>query len=322
MGAPLVGASESLKQDIQANFIDALTSAQPAIVKYASRLFDVQQVKSVQQRYVIRTSAPNPKRLRTNQATPQAGMSELAFVVDVDDWGVKLVWKKNSRTDDQSKTLIASARQTAKKFTTLPFRLLIQVFTGATNKDLLGAIPSCPDGLTYFTTSTRYATTGGNIVSGDGISQAGIETNYWEALERAAQWKDTTTVEPLLDESERDEVFIIHPAKYIRTFAQAFRQKLKENEAGTAGGLSNLIQDVGNGVTLIGTPYLTGDDWFVTFPNARHKALVKAELQTLEVTPFDQFNSDQGRDYREEGLHFVERYGIGVPLSFAIKIDN
>lgn len=277
-------------------------------------------------------SPPLPERWDRGKPIPTESGRAVTYEVVNLDWGKAIGVHENDVDDIKLGSLREWVQGLAKRYATLPERCGFQIIAGAADPRLLPSIPNAPDGASLFSAthgdgSARFGVTGGNIVSGAGISSAAdVRGAFFDATERLRLFTDTKG-EPLHDEALLDSGYlVIYNAEYEQVFREAFRQSVTPHVdagGGGAAGVTNIVLDTGMQITLWPTQRLTGGSFIVHATDAEPKPLfeqVRAPLRTFES---DRGNSDEARNTKMQKFFTDMRGTVGVNLPYGtILVDN
>lgn len=319
--ATMVSAGEALARGLRAEFVDTYKSRLDQVNTRLALVMDLDVPSDkLTEEYAYPESAPHPVRWPRGQNPSDQAFGFRSWTVTNYDWVARIPWHANDEADDQTRSLVQQAQQAGSNFALLPERVFFQILLGTTDLDLLPAAPQAPDGVALFSSSTRFGNGSGNIVSGDGVATvAAILTNLYEATARATLFQDTQG-QPLLPQELLQTVLVIHGASNEEVFDRAFNQRIQQ---GTQAGVSNVVLDTNRKVVRWSTPRITDNDWFVVFPDVKHRPLFRQTRQPLQDNMEDFRNSDRTRDTKVKRLQFDARYGFGCALPYnIIKIDN
>lgn len=280
-------------------------------------------------------AAPHMEFWRRGDSIPTDAMGSVQFSVPIFEWARRVPWHKNDRKDDQTGSLVDSARRAGESAALLPQRFFFDLITN--NAGTLPAIPLAPDGAAMFATTAagvaRFGVTNGNLLTGTGVATvAAIRGDYYAAIE---QWKlmlDGKGQPLFADETIDGGVILIHAAENTEQFEEAFLQRRQgilgpdnSTDAVTSVQVSNLVQDASRNIQLWGSNRLSGNDWFLFLRNA--PKLPTFMLNREGVQEFTSLegdnNSDFTRDTGGEYIQWEERSGAGIALPYAaIQINN
>lgn len=276
-------------------------------------------------------SSPRFVRWVRGETMPEKAFSGIAYNVVNYEWARAIPWHYADRSDDQTRSMVEVARGLGHSATLLDERVFFQIITAAADNDLLPAIPNAPDGAALYATTAggaaRFGATGGNIVTGSGVTTAeSIRTDLFSAKARFLQFQDTES-EVLLDESMIDSgLTIFFGAANVKVFAEAFRQSVTALAASTAvsnAGVSNIVMDSGLKVTLKATARITDNDWFIFLDGMPVKPVFSMLREGLQDVTQTWQNSDETRRTGIESIRWWMRKGYGVNAAFgSIKVNN
>lgn len=280
-------------------------------------------------------SPVHPARWDRGEAIRSKAFKSVGFSITNKDWGVRVDWHRNDREDDQLRGLYQRAQEAGQNFALLRERVMFQMLTGATDNDLLEAVPNAPDGVPLYSTvdgdgAARYGATNGNLLTGSGVADPNdIRDDFWAATEQWRLFKDTEG-QPLFMDGVLDRgIVIYYAAENDRQFREAFIQSRPFQIDGSAGSAnaaaapSNVILESGMPVFLRPTQRLTGADWYAFLRGCPHKPIIHTMRRALTSAYAEYSNSDQARTNKTEYVQWDSREGYGVNVAFGtIKINN
>lgn len=274
-------------------------------------------------------SAPYPRRWQRGTPAQSKAFDSFAWTTTNYIWENKVEWFEEDLDDEQTRTLMQQARAAGENFATLPERIFYQMILGSTDPDLLPAVPNAADGSAIFA-SSRFGTTAGNIVTGNGVTTSGaVRGDFWTAVEYPRLFKDTES-QPLWDEAILESpVIVTYNADHEEVFREAFLQGRTLESVGTAGtdlaatAVTNTIIESGIPIRLWPTQRITDNDWFVVFTGAPHAPIYQQERQALREVVATPQNSDYCRDNRMGYIQWDARMGFGATVPYQIvKVNN
>lgn len=331
MAGVSVGGAALTARGIRQEFIDAYDAFSARINPALNACMDLGMPsdKGIEL-YGYFLSPPHPRIWRVGEEIPEAAFNSRTFSVVNYDWGLRIPWHENIEEDDQTKSLLPHVRQGGENFALLSERVFFQFLLGATDNDLLPAVPNAADGSALFagTGSTRFGATDGNIVTGGGVATvAAIQTDLFKAISRFVLFQDTEG-QPLwpYERIAEAEIVIIYGSANEEVFRRAFEQKFHIAAATTAtsnAGVSNIVADAGLKYRLWSTPRITDNDWFVFLGNAPKKSIFRQVRRNLRDNLEDMTNSDNARKTKMKALQWDCRFGFGMQEAYnAIKVNN
>jgi len=328
----------TLTPGIRADFVTAYDQRYRGMYESLKNCMDLEKPSDKRfEIYAYYKSAPYPERWPRGKPIPRAAFDAVQFQVANLKWGKRIDWEREDEEDDQLGGLFPRVRQVGANFATLDERVFFQILLGQTNKKLLPVIPNAPDGVGLFSaldgdSAARFGVTGGNILSGSGVSEARlVRYDIYKALMRAAAFLDTEG-EPLWGESIVDGVvtlvYGLHNDDVVRTAVE--------------GGLTaTAIQNVGKtdnvaGAAIMNTlvggnfqfkrapsPRITDDKIRVFLGAAPHKPVFVQNRTPVEEHIATADTSDQTRDLDIGYVTWRARKGYGIFLPYgAVLIDN
>lgn len=265
---------------------------------------------------------------RRGEAIPKEAHGSIGFSAYVHNWGMGVDWHKDDLQDDQTQSLMQSAKEAGESFGLLPERLFFDLLTGtATN---LPAIPLAPDGAAFFATTAssvaRFGATNGNLLTGAGVaSVSAVLTDYYKAIIQFGAFQDGKGQPLFSPETIGQGVLIIHANADTQVMEEAFLQKRQGIVKGTDAGTTptNIIQDASRNVQLWASPRIATGDWYVFLLGAPKKPTFLLKRQEVQEHVSTMDNSDHARKTGQEGIQWDSREGAGIALPYgAIKINN
>lgn len=271
-------------------------------------------------------AAPYPRRWVRGEGISTKAFKGYSWQVANKDYALRVDWHKNDRQDDQTKSLFERAQDAGRNFATMDERVLVQLATGATDLDMLDALPNAPDGVGLYSATdgdgaARFGITGGNIVTGTGVATSeAIRVDLFTAIVRAMGFLDTEG-QPLFDPSTvLKGISILFGVANFKIFNEAFKQMFTVQSSVAP---TNIILDAAINVSLFPTPRITDNDWFVFFNGAPKKPIFSQLRQPIKEFFADMNNSDECRAHGKEYLQWDCRRGYGVALPYGtVKVNN
>ena len=341
-------ASNVLANGLRTEFVDTYTAIRNRQMDGRLGLVMDLNVSATnrQHEFAYFNAAPHMEYWRRGDSIPTDAFDSVTFTVPIYEWAKRIPWLKWDRKDDQTQSLMESARMAGESAALLPERFFFDIIVGSTNT--LPAVPNAPDGVDMFNATdggggARFDFTGGNILTGGNITTlSGVKSSYYAAIEQFLQFQDGQG-QPMFPKDIVDQgTIIIHPASATEVFEEAFLQRRvgintttdasgaaaqSSGVVGIAGTTpTNVVHDASRNVELWGSSRLTdANDWFIFLRNPPKQAtffLEREGLQEFEALEGGN-NSDHVRDTGEEYVQWESRSGAGVALPYAaIQISN
>ncbi len=318
----IVNASVMFPKALKANFLETYSP----MVKDSDPLLNMVMDRSLEsdgaaEDYPYFLSPPHPSRVDKGDSVEHKAFGSRRFRVVNKKWRLAIDWHHDDEQDDQLKGLVKQARAAGEHFALLDERVFFQVLTGATDNDLLEAVPNAGDGSALFATtaggSNRFGASNGNLLSGVTLTTAAdIRSAVWNAVEQM-QILDDTEGQPLYrsDYVLRHGIAIIHNVQNLELYEEAFGQRVTAefNSSGNAGAaVQNTIHSSGIKITRWATQRITDSSVYVFIANPNIKAIFKQTREPLRDNLADFANSDRVREDEIKSLYWSERAGYGV----------
>ena len=326
-------AGDVLTAGLRNTFIDAYRNAGEKMA--ASALPKVMDLglpsDKLTEPYAYFESAPFPVRWQRGEAITSKAFKDVGWTTTNYAWAIRVEWHENDRVDDQTGSLYSQAASAGENWATLPERVFFQIITGATDSDLLPAIPTAPDGSAVYA-ATRFGISAGNIITGSGVTTTEmILTDFFGALEAFLLMQDTEGQPLWTKDLVQDEFVIAYNVENERIFREAFLQSIQFKSIASetspygpaAAAVSNIIQQSGVRFDLWPTQRLTDNDWFVFATASKHKAVYRQNRQPLREIFTTMENSDEARRTKTESGQWDSREGYGAFIPYqTMKINN
>lgn len=337
MATPIQLASQALRGDIRTEFLETYRLRLGASAKL-DMLMD-RGIPSDQRTeyFTYVQSLPKPKRWDRGDDMPAEATDMVSWSVTNYTYASAIEWHEEDVEDDKAGAILERARQLATEYVNLDDRIGYQLLTSSTDPDLLPAIPNAPDGAALYSATDgagadRFGVSGGNIVTGSGVTGQNIRDDFFSAIERMAVFQDTKG-EPYHSEDVMDQGFLVIYGSHLeQQVREAFRVNqpvtivqnvgATENVAAAAG--TNVIMDTGMNLQLWGTPRLNGDnDLFIVSLGHEIKPIFRMSRLEVQTDEENRANSDHARRTRKNRMSTFCRYGYGLSLPIqTVKVNN
>lgn len=301
-----------------------------------SMVMDEHPSTQLMENYAYRKTAPYPQRWDRGVKRSTKGFGAVRWTVVNKDWSVGTAWHYNDRRDDLLRSLETDARMAGEHFATLDMRVRTQVQEGATDNDLLDAVPTAPDGAAWFSATDggggdRFGVSGGNILSGSGVANADqVRKDFFRCLSRWRRMTDTEG-QPLLDPARFNGGFVFeYPSEMEQVVRETF---IQSRTLGTitatgaqgaaasviaAAAVTNVITESGFKVALFGNSYLTDtNNWYLHLVDAPHKSFFKQDREGLQERILTVDRGDAHAVLTKEERIFwdlAKGYGLNLPF--------
>lgn len=261
-----------------------------------------------------------PVRWDPGQMIGSKSILSKQYTVTNRDFGRRIYIPRNWQ-DDQSGSVWQIARGLGANWATLAERIFYQYILDGSDPDLLPDAPLSADGLDLYSSSTRYGSSSGNIVSvGSTATVQGIITDVYGMIRRLTEFLNTES-QPFWDDADiRGGIKIFHGTALTLVMEQAAKQMVVAIDASTAtsnAGVSNTILASGRAIGFVNSVRITSSVYFgflMGLPAALRplfRLVRKGQVEAIgNVT-----TSDSARDTGEEYVQFDSREGWGSILA-------
>ena len=281
--------------------------------------------------YFFWESAPHMKRWIRGTPMSSKAFKGVKYEATNYEWAHSIDWHFTDEQDDQTKSLPEQARGLGQSSALIEERVMFQILSGGSDAELLESIPTAPDGQNLFATTSdgtaaRFGKTNGNSLTGTGVTQAQIRTDFFSVMSQFRGFQDTEG-QPLWDRRVLDSPITIMAANsgsLMEAFGGVFQQELVHTVISSTGAaVSNIIKAMGFQVRLCFTQRLTGNSWYAVLEGADVKPVFSQMRQSPAEINADFPNSDDVRHTGFKSLGFYQRQGYGVSTPYAaIKVTN
>src|SRR5574341_477458 len=276
----VIQANAALTAGIQANFAHTYASSSKAEAAKVSKVMDMgnaAKARTVPLAYFETTDYP--EYWPYGEDIPEGNNQAVSYSVTIRRWAKRIRWNRDDVTDELTHTLKQRALQLGEHFGTLHVRILFQMLLGSFDPMLLPTVQNAPDGLSLFSSSTRFGVAGGNILSGNGVADvASIVRDYYRGIVRFTQQLDTKA-QPLHNPGQSDSgIMVIYGTANKEAFEKAFYGTIQQ---GINAGLSNDLKDTGKNFELWETARITNNDWFIVLTGDPLKAIGQFEVEGM-----------------------------------------
>lgn len=288
-----------------------------------------------QHEFAYFNAAPHMEYWRRGDTVPSDAMGSVTFTAYVYEWARRIKWSKFDRADDQTQSLMDAAKMAGESAALLPERFFFDLLNNSSSlSTTLPAVPTAPDGVSLFSATdggggARFGYTGGNLVSGGGITTTAlVQADYYKAITAFMGFQDGKGQPLLSPESIAAGTLIICSATDLQIMEAAFLQKIQGTVYGSntaAAGVTNLVQDASRNIELWASPRLATGDWYVCLKNTPKKPFFLLDRDGLKeyASLEGDNNSDTTRNTGEEFIQWEVRQGAATALPYGIvKVNN
>lgn len=205
---------------------------------------------------------------------PSGVISSQRYVIYNRDFARRVYLPRNSE-DDQTGTAMQFARMIAQTYAILPEQIFYQVMTNTSYNGgtaPMPVIPNAADGNALYLTTTRYGSSGGNVVTVTGTSTvAQIITDISSVKRRFIEFQNTQS-QPFWDPTIISTMSIFYGSSLTLVMDQARAQSRVGTVLGTDAGTTptNLLKEAGYDVRWINSQRISNTSyycWLRNLPN-------------------------------------------------------
>lgn len=280
--------------------------------------FEETKSEGAQETHAQPKSAPRWRHWPRNTGRSRQNFGELFDTIVNLDWEDSILAHMNDLKDDRTGGKIRKrAMECANRFLQLRERILLQILLASTDVELLPSLPTDANGLALLSASHSFAT-GGNVLTGSGVSSAELITDdLYSLVERANAATDTVSGEPYFPNGVSfDQIRIIASGVANRkAWGEALRAIILPGGLSASSTVSNIVPIEMPGIKdkIYFCPRLTGNDWFAYFDvPGRPKPLIWQLREAPQHVETNIQNSDLARNKKLISFDWDARFGVGI----------
>jgi hypothetical protein len=324
---PLVNVQQSLKAGVLRDLMDFWKQSIPTFRKQQELLMRTLPFTTIRNAsYPFKESLPFPRLWNYGTPRNHRTFQDRVIQLNIVPYELTIDWSVWDERDDQVRDLRQHVQMAVNRYGQLPDVLISEYFNNVAvlNPDLALAY----DGVGLFSTvdgdgNARFGATGGNIITGSGLTVAGVIHDIAVAQRRLLDFVDPTAKKPILspDEVKFTDLHIIGPNEANEVFQKASNSEYIKIDNTNNTSESNYIKGT---FQYHLNPYLTDtSDWYVVLKHPYWKPFIYREPQNIESIVADMNNSDRAREFKEAMFYtdIRSRLGIMFPAT-VIKVNN
>ena len=324
---PIINVTESLRAGLQNELMDTWKKEGPVYEKQQAVLIRRLSYTNLRKApYGFKESLPFPERWDYGTTRKKQTFRDRVIYSSIHPYSLAIPWSRWDEVDDQLGDLRSHVQQATRRFLQLPDALYSEYFNGAAS--LNPALVNAYDGVGIFSNvdgagNPRFGATGGNIVTGSGLSTAAVMHDMAVAQRRLLSFTDPTARKPLFSEDEVafSKLVAIIPKELNEIFQKVTDQEFIRSDLTSVTAESNYLKGT---FEYRVNQYLTDpSDWYVVLNHNFYKPFIYRGPKGPETVIADMNNSDHARDTAEYAFYADIRVSLGVwfPASI-IKIDS
>jgi len=280
--------------------------------------------------YGWKESLPFPTKWPYGMPRTYRTIRDRHITIQLMPFQVAIPYNIYDKEDDQLGDMDTHVSMVVERFKMLPDQMVAEYLNNALGTNPLNdAIETAYDGVNVFSATdgdgnNRFGISGGNIVTGSGVSAAAIMHDMAVVQRRFLQFKDTEN-QPIFNEAtvQYSRLHAIIPNTLNEVFQRITKQEMIRGDAGSITAESNYLKGE---FKYHLNPYLTdSSDYFVVVEHKYWKPFAFREPggSGLRQIFADRSNSDRARDLNEEALLADVRNGMRpwFPATI-VKVNN
>jgi hypothetical protein len=324
---PIANIDRSLVAGVLADLKETWRQSIPVFRKQQEMLMRTLAVSNVRNaQWAWKESVPFPEFWPYGGSRTVQNFRDRYISMGKYNYDLTIAWSRWDEEDDQLGDIRPHVQMAVQRYGQLPDVLMSEYFNGTAS--LNPSILNAYDGASLFSATdgdgnARLGITGGNIITGSGLTVAGVVHDIAVVQRRFLNFVDPTAQKPIF--SPEDVAFknfmIIGPNEANEVFQKAANSANIKIDSGNVVSESNY---------LMGTfewqvnPYLSDtSDWYVALRHPFWKPFAYREPGSIETIIADMQNSDAARETGEYRIHTHVRTAIGPWFPGAIvKVNN
>lgn len=276
--------------------------------------------------YVFKEALPFPKLWMYETGRQYDSFMDRKIDVSIFPYQLTVTWNGFAADDDQIGDFQEHAKSAIDRYKALPYTLAMEYFNGTALQ--LPWLALTYDGASLFSSTDgdgndRLGVSGGNILTGSGVSPEGVMNDLAAAQRRFMAFLDPTARMPIFDGKAADYSKMI---AIVPTAMNAIMKKVSEAEY-IKSNLANIVSETnffkGQIEYQVNQLLTDSSDWYIVLRHPYYKPLVSRDMSKLESIDQTPQNSDRGRETNEYGVYTHTRLGMAPFFPGCIlKVNN
>ena len=324
---PVINVHESRQAGVISELMETWRQQMPIFEKQQQLLCRFLKFTKIRKAaYPFKESVPFPKYWGYGMTRTYQVFRDRVIELGIVPYELTIPWNAFDEEDDLLGDTRTHVQGAVKRFGQLPDVLLSEYINGIA--DLNPTLYNAYDGASLFSATDgngndRLGVSGGNIVTGSGLTVAGVIHDYHVVQRRMMQWLDPTASKPIFspDEAQYSNLAAIGPLAANEVFKKAAKGEFLKTDAGNITSETNIIKGE---FEFHLNPYLTdSSDWYVVLKHPYLKAFAYRAPRDVKTIIADINNSDKARETNEYSVysHVRTRLGVWFP-GVIVKVNN
>jgi phage major head subunit gpT-like protein len=275
--------------------------------------------------YAWKEAVPFPKLWEFDQGRSHQTFQDRKIEVAVHAYEATIDVRGYDLEDDQIGDGKSHIQTVVERFLQIPQKLYAEYLNAVAdlNPQLLNAF----DGVGLFSTidgngDARFGATGGNIVTGSGVSVSAFTNDLFEVQERALSFLDTKN--QILngpDDVKFSNFHVVVPKELNEVAQKVAQSEYLRTDLSNNTSENNILK--GQFEVHINNLLTDSSDWYVIINHRNWKPFVVRQRRDVRAIWADMTNSDRARETNQETLYADLRTGISpwAPWSI-VKVNN
>lgn len=324
---PVVNITRSLIAGVLDDLKQTWDQEMPVFKKQQEKLIKFLKTSTIRNaQWAWKESLPFPKLWPYGESRTMQTFKDRYITLGKYNYELGISWSRFDEDDDQLSDLRPHIQMAVKRFGMLPDVLISEYFNGTAS--LNPAILTAYDGVALCSTvdgdgAARFGVTSGNLITGSGLTVAGVIHDIHVAQRQFLKMTDPTAGKPIFtpDDVKFQNLTLLGPNEANEVFQKAANSEFLRSDLGSITAESNYLKGL---FAWELNPYLTDtSDYYVVLNHPYWKPFVYRSPDKVESIIADINNSDQARNTGEYGIYCTIRSALGLWMpQTIIKINN
>uniref|UniRef100_A0A6H1ZGH8 Capsid protein n=1 Tax=viral metagenome TaxID=1070528 RepID=A0A6H1ZGH8_9ZZZZ len=278
--------------------------------------------------YAFKDRIPFPRPYPYGKGRDHQGFKDRLINVGLIPFELTLGWDRRDALDDQLKDLERHVSTGMQRYFQLPDVLIGEYMSGVAAYNIDG-LQLCFDGVSLYSATdgdgnARFGVTGGNIITGQGVSTtARVMSDIIKIRRRFLEMKEPVTNQPLHNSKDivYNNIHYIIPAHLDGIFSQIQEQELIYSDPTIVNSQSNMLKGK---IKYTINQRLSADSnsFFAVLKADYWRPFAYRAPQDVNTIFATIQNSDRSREFAEDGFYSDMRIGIAPWCPFTTVKNN
>lgn len=308
----------SQRAGVLADLADTWRKRQPTFEKQWGMMMKMLGYTKIRHaEYAFKDALPIPKFWGYGAGRTRQTIRDHYITVSIYKYEISLPWSIDDEDSDLLGDMATHINSAVGKFLLLPIKFAAEYMEATAS--LLPSLANAYDGAALYSATdgagaNRLGVSGGNILTGHGLTSAGVMADF-TAAQRFYLSEQDTAGQPIFDESMcgYDKMVAVIPPSLNELFQRVSGQEMIRSDALNNTSESNFLKSTFRYEIC---PFLTDtSDWFIFLdaPDDDRKAFAYRSPQNendMQTVIADMMNSDDSREFAQKTLHSHIKCGL------------